>query len=94
MPMSKGFEERLYPVLPTIVAHYGTPFHIYDEVGIRQTGEALKHAFAQIKGFREYFAVKALPNPRILDIMHSMGFGFDCSSIAELVLSRRAGGAW
>jgi diaminopimelate decarboxylase len=91
MPMSKAFEDRLYPMLREIVEHFGTPFHIYDEAGIRNTGEALKDAFAQIEGFREYFAVKALPNPRILDIMHSMGFGFDCSSIAELILSREAG---
>lgn len=92
MPMSKAFEDRLYPMLQDIVEHFGTPFHIYDEAGIRQTGAALKDAFRNIDGFREYFAVKALPNPRILDIMHSMGFGFDCSSIAELILSRRAGG--
>jgi len=92
MPMSSAFEERLYPILQDIAAHYGTPFHIYDETGIRETGETLKDAFSGIPGFREYFAAKALPNPRILEIMGSMGFGFDCSSIAELRLSRRAGG--
>ncbi len=91
MPIPKDFEARLTPVLPAIVAHYGTPFHIYDETGIRATGAALKRAFAGIAGFREYFAVKALPNPRIMQIMQSMGFGFDCSSVAELVLSRRLG---
>jgi diaminopimelate decarboxylase len=91
MPILKDFENRLTPVLPAIVAHYGTPFHIYDETGIRATGAALKRAFAGIEGFREYFAVKALPNPRILQIMQSMGFGFDCSSVAELVLSRQLG---
>jgi diaminopimelate decarboxylase len=91
MPISRNFENRLAPVLPAIVAHYGTPFHIYDEQGIRETGAALKRAFAGIATFREYFAVKALPNPRILQIMQSMGFGFDCSSVAELVLSRRLG---
>lgn len=91
MPIPKDFEARLTPVLPEIVAHYGTPFHIYDETGIRATGAALKRAFAGIAGFREYFAVKALPNPRIMQIMQSMGFGFDCSSVAELVLSRRLG---
>jgi diaminopimelate decarboxylase len=89
--MSPDFEKRLYPVLDRIVAHFGTPFHIYDEMGIRQTGETLKRAFSGIDGFREYFAVKALPNPRILEIMRAMGFGFDCSSIAELRLSRRIG---
>ncbi len=91
MPMSKAFEQRMYPTLKDIAAHYGTPFHIYDEMGIRATGEALKEAFSGIAGFREYFAVKALPNPRILEIMGSMGFGFDCSSRAELHLSRGVG---
>jgi len=91
MPMSQGFKERLFPVAEQLVEHYGTPFHIYDEVGIRETGENLKQVFSQIEGFREYYAVKALPNPRILKLMYDMGFGFDCSSIAELVLSRQAG---
>ena len=91
MPIPKDFENRLTPVLPAIVAHYGTPFHIYDETGIRATGETLKRAFSGIAGFREYFAVKALPNPRIMQIMQSMGFGFDCSSVAELALSRQLG---
>ncbi|MCU0559995.1 MAG: diaminopimelate decarboxylase [Desulfobacterales bacterium] len=91
MPMSPEFEKRLYPVLAKVAAHFGTPFHIYDEAGIRRTGEALKRAFAGIDAFSEYFAVKALPNPRILEIMRSLGFGFDCSSIAELRLSRRVG---
>ena len=92
MPMSHAFKERLFPVLPSITSHYGTPFHIYDETGIRQTGAAVKTAFAGIERFREYYAVKALPNPRILSIMGEMGFGFDCSSIAELRLSRQVGG--
>lgn len=91
MPMSAGFEGRLYPILKTVAAHFGTPFHIYDEIGIRETGENLKRVFADFEGFREYFAVKALPNPRILALMREMGFGFDCSSIAELVLSRQVG---
>ena len=92
MPMSIAFENRLLPRLEDIVAHFGTPFHIYDETGIRQTGDRLKHAFASITGFREYFAVKALPNPAILKIMADMGFGFDCSSEAELALGRNVGG--
>lgn len=91
MPIPKDFEDRLTPILPRLVAHYGTPFHIYDEKGIRDTGESLKRAFSGIAGFCEYFAVKALPNPRILQIMQSMGFGFDCSSVAELALSRQIG---
>ncbi len=92
MPMSADFQGRLNPVIKEVVSHFGTPFHIYDEAGIRATGESLQNAFAGIEGFREYFAVKALPNPEILRIMHSMGFGFDCSSIPELRLSRDAGG--
>ncbi|HHH40224.1 MAG TPA: diaminopimelate decarboxylase [Sedimenticola sp.] len=91
MPASQDFKQRLEATLPAIVEHYGTPFHLYDEKGIRATGEALKAAFAGVERFREYFAVKALPNPSFMRIMHSMGFGFDCSSIAELQLSRQVG---
>jgi diaminopimelate decarboxylase len=89
MPMSSSFKARLFPQLPKIAGHYGTPFHIYDEEGIRSTGKALKTAFQGLDAFREYYAVKALPNPKILAIMKDMGFGFDCSSIAELLLCRR-----
>lgn len=91
MPISDSFSQRLFPNLPEIAEHFGTPFHIYDEAGILATGAALIDAFAGCAGFREYFAVKALPNPRILDIVSSMGFGFDCSSTPELILARRAG---
>ncbi len=91
MPMSKAFENRLHPVLAETADHFGTPFHIYDETGIRETGAALKAAFAGVNDFREFFAVKALPNPAVLAIMRDMGFGFDCSSIAELELARRVG---
>ncbi len=91
MPMSPDFQARLSRILPHVAAHFGTPFHIYDETGIRRTGAALKRAFAGVPGFREYFAVKALPNPAILRIMADMGFGFDCSSIPEIELARMAG---
>jgi len=91
MPMSQSFKDRLFPVVDQIAEHYGTPFHIYDEVGIRETGERLKQAFSGIDGFREYYAVKALPNPKILKLMFDMGFGADCSSIPELILSRQLG---
>ncbi len=91
MPASPEWLERLDTALPDIAAHFGTPFHIYDERGIRATGERLKRAFAPIAGFREYYAVKALPNPHILRILFDMDFGFDCSSIAELVLARQVG---
>ncbi len=92
MPMSKDFEDRLYPILADVAHHFGTPFHIYDEAGIRRTGLEVVRAFSGVERFREYYAVKALPNPRILHIMETMGFGFDCSSVTELILSRRAGG--
>ncbi|MDX2481459.1 MAG: diaminopimelate decarboxylase, partial [Desulfuromusa sp.] len=91
MPMSQSFQERLFPVVEQIAEHYGTPFHVYDEVGIRETGAKLKQVFSGIDGFREYYAVKALPNPEILKLMFEMGFGADCSSIAELIMSRELG---
>ena len=91
MPMSAAFRQRLFPALPEIAACFGTPFHIYDEAGIRETGAELKRAFSGVPRFREYYAVKALPNPRILVLMREMGFGFDCSSVAELELARAAG---
>src|SRR3954469_15574436 len=91
MPMSDSFKARLFPSLEEIAAHFGTPFHIYDERGIRQTGQALIEAFRGVPAFQEYFAVKALPNPRILGIIRSLGFGFDCSSVPELILSRQVG---
>lgn len=92
MPMSPAFQKRLHPVLSQIADHFDTPFHLYDEAGIRETGRRLIEAFEKVQPFREYYAVKALPNLRILEIMQDMGFGFDCSSIPELVLSRMAGG--
>ncbi len=91
MPMSEAFKERLFPLLPDIAAHFGTPFHLYDEAGIRETGETMNRVFSPVSEFREYFAVKALPNPAVLSIMRSMGFGFDCSSVPELMLARNVG---
>jgi len=91
MPMSADFQSRLEGSLESIADHFGTPFHIYDEIGIRQTIHELQATFAQITGFREYYAVKALPNPHILKILYEAGCGFDCSSIPELFLSRTTG---
>lgn len=91
MPMSQAFRERLYPHLDAIAKHYGTPFHIYDEAGIRATAQQIKNAFAKVATFQEFYAVKALPNPAVLRIMREMGFGFDCSSIPELILARDCG---
>ena len=77
--------------LREIVADYPTPFHLYDEKGIRDTIRGLKRAFAWNPGFREYFAVKATPTPAILEIMKSEGCGVDCSSYTELMLSQAVG---
>ena len=68
-----------------------TPFHIYDEAGIRRNARQLQEAFAWNPGFREYFAVKATPNPYILKILHEEGCGCDCSSYTELLLSEAVG---
>ena len=74
-----------------IVQTYPTPFHIYDEKGIRKTARDFRKAFAWNPGFKEYFAVKATPNPTILRILHEEGCGTDCSSMAELIMSERVG---
>jgi len=89
--MSTSYHKRLSKILPQIVDTFGTPFHIYDEKGIMETCEKLTSSFANIDGFKEFFAVKALPNPSIMKIMQKMGFGFDCSSIPEIQLSRQIG---
>ena len=75
-----------------IARTHHTPFYIYDEKGIRENCKRVKEAFAWNKGFNEFFAVKATPNPYILDIINDYGFGFDCSSEAELILADAAGG--
>ena len=74
-----------------ITKTYPTPFHIYDEKGIRQKARDVKKAFAWNKGFREYFAVKATPNPYLLKILQEEGCGVDCSSLTELMLSKACG---
>lgn len=74
-----------------IVKTYPTPFHIYDEKGIRENVKALYDAFSWNKGYKEYFAVKATPNPFLMQILQEYGCGSDCSSMAELVLSEAAG---
>ena len=70
-----------------ITKTYPTPFHIYDEKGIRENAKAVKEAFAWNKGFKEYFAIKATPNPFLIRILHEYGCGCDCSSLTELMLS-------
>ena len=74
-----------------IIADVPTPFHLYDEAGIRANARRLKQAFAWNKGFREYFAVKATPNPYIRQILQEEGCGVDCSSYTELLLSEACG---
>lgn len=70
---------------------YPTPFHLYDERGIRENARRLKAAFAWNPGFKEYFAVKACPNPFLMKVLKAEGFGTDCSSLPELLLSERIG---
>ena len=74
-----------------MVKEYPTPFHLYDEKGIRENARRLQEAFAWNKGFREYFAVKATPNPFLMQILKEEGIGVDCSSYTELYLSDKVG---
>ena len=73
------------------VAQYPTPFYIYDEKGIRDICQRLNNTFSWAPAFKEYFAVKALPNPSILAVLKSEGLGADCSSMAELLLAEKVG---
>ena len=77
--------------LEEIIREVPTPFHIYDEAGIRRNCEAIQKAFAWNPGYKEYFAVKACPNPFLIDIMREYGCGCDCSSLTELMLSQAIG---
>ncbi len=84
-----------YPLIKSqtekILQEYPTPFHIYDEKGIRETAQKLYKAFNWVGGFKNYYAVKALPNPHILKILKVEGMGADCSSLPELILAEKAG---
>ena len=77
--------------LAEIIKTYPTPFHIYDEKAIRANIRRLFKAFSWAPEFREYFAVKATPNPRLMQLLAEEGTGADCSSLAELLLSEAAG---
>lgn len=79
--------------LEEIVKEYPTPFHLYDEKGIRENVKALKEAFSWNKGYKEYFAVKATPNPYLINILQEYGCGCDCSSKTELMLAKAIGAA-
>lgn len=80
-----------YEQLKEIVKKYPTPFHLYDEKGIRENARRLKEAFSWNKGFKEYLAVKATPNPSILQILKEEGCGADCSSYTELLMAKAVG---
>ena len=77
--------------LDEITKTYPTPFHLYDEKGIRENVKALKEAFSWNPGYKEYFAVKATPNPFLIQILQEYGCGCDCSSYTELMLSNAVG---
>lgn len=77
--------------LEEIIRQYPTPFHLYDEKGIRENVKELYEAFSWNKGYREYFAVKATPNPFLIKILNEYGCGTDCSSMTELMLSEAIG---
>ena len=77
--------------LEEMLARYPTPFYLYDERGIRETARRLKDAFSWMTGFKNHYAVKALPNPHILKILREEGMGADCSSIPEIELAKMAG---
>lgn len=87
--MKKAFVTK--EMIEEIVKTYPTPFHIYDEKGIRENVKALKEAFAWNKGYKEFFAVKATPNPFLINILREYGCGCDCSSLTELMLSEAMG---
>ena len=77
--------------LREITKTYPTPFHLYDERGIRENAERLLKAFSWNPGFREYFAVKATPNPFVIEILQKLGCGVDCSSLTELMMAKAMG---
>jgi diaminopimelate decarboxylase len=74
-----------------IIKKYPTPFHLYDEKAIRKNARAFKNAFAWNDGFKEFFAVKAAPNPYLVKILHKECYGADCSSLAELIMAQKTG---
>ena len=89
--MSKKYLPFSGKQLEAIIKQHRTPFHIYDEKAIIANARRLKNAFSWNPGFKEYFAVKATPNPFLMKILHTEGFGTDCSSLTELMLSEKCG---
>ena len=94
-PRENNMNEKKFPLTKEetlrLIERYPTPFHLYDEAKIRANFRRLRETFAWAPSFREHFAVKALPNPRIVQILHEDGAGTDCSSIPELIISAAAG---
>lgn len=90
MPIGSSFADRLLPVLPSIVEGYKTPFHIYDIAGIKATHQNMVSCFSQYE-FKQYFAVKSLPNPLIIKHLVDLGSGMDCSSPVELIMAKSLG---
>ncbi len=84
LPFSKEQVEK-------IIESYPTPFHIYDEKAMRENARYFKNAFSWNEGFKEYYAIKAAPNPYLMKILREEGFGIDCSSVAELELAKKVG---
>ena len=89
--MTKKYIPFSKPQLEKIIEQYPTPFHIYDEKGIREYARKFTKAFSWNSGFKEYYAIKSAPNPYLMKIMREEGFGIDCSSFAELVIAERLG---
>jgi len=90
MPISGIFREKLEEVLPRAIKEFGTPFILYDIEGIKDAYKALAACFEELQ-YNNFFAVKATPEPYILEIMRDLGCGFDCSSIPELLMVRKLG---
>ncbi|MDD2306606.1 MAG: diaminopimelate decarboxylase [Prolixibacteraceae bacterium] len=89
--MTKKYIPFSKPQLEKIIEQYPTPFHIYDEKGIREYARKFTKAFSWNSGFKEYYAIKSAPNPYLMKIMREEGFGIDCSSYAELVIAEKLG---
>ena len=87
--------EKLLPLSKTqiekIINDFPTPFHLYDEKAILENARALKNAYSWNDGYKEFFAVKATPNPYLIKLLHQEGFGVDCSSLAELIIAEKMG---
>ena len=94
-PRENNMNEKKFPLTKEetlrLIERYPTPFHLYDEAKIRANFRRLRETFAWAPSFHEHFAVKALPNPRIVQLLHEDGAGTDCSSIPELIISAAAG---